>query len=62
MYLFLRYKFHWNEFDFSIFNAYQMAIISLGKTKSINTVTRSRHVTVDNSLNVPNPLMKIIFL
>lgn len=31
MYLFVRYKFHWNEKDFSIFNAYQMTIVLLGK-------------------------------
>ncbi|VVC40202.1 Hypothetical protein CINCED_3A000893 [Cinara cedri] len=30
MYLFLRYKFQWNEVNFSIFNAYQIFIISLG--------------------------------
>lgn len=31
MYLFLRYKFHWNELNFSIFNSYQMTIVLLGK-------------------------------
>lgn len=31
MYLFLRYKFNWNEVNFSIFNAYQMSIVLLGK-------------------------------
>ncbi|VVC40199.1 Hypothetical protein CINCED_3A012452 [Cinara cedri] len=30
MYLFLRYKFQWNEVQFSIFNAYQMSIVLLG--------------------------------
>lgn len=30
LYLYLRYKFQWNEVDFSIFNAYQMSIVLIG--------------------------------
>ncbi|XP_026805834.1 proton-coupled folate transporter-like isoform X2 [Rhopalosiphum maidis] len=30
IYLYLRYKFQWNEIDFSIFNTYQLSVILLG--------------------------------
>lgn len=30
LYLYLRYKFQWNEVDFSIFNAYQMSVVLIG--------------------------------
>ncbi|XP_027847455.2 uncharacterized protein LOC114127424 [Aphis gossypii] len=30
LYLYLRYRFQWNEVDFSIFNAYQLSVISMG--------------------------------
>ncbi|VVC40200.1 Major facilitator superfamily,Major facilitator superfamily domain [Cinara cedri] len=30
MYLFVRYKFQWNEINYSIFNVYEMSVISLG--------------------------------
>jgi hypothetical protein len=30
MYLFLRYKFQWNEEQFSVFNAYQMTVVLIG--------------------------------
>ncbi|XP_060834436.1 probable peptidoglycan muropeptide transporter SLC46 isoform X2 [Rhopalosiphum padi] len=30
IYLYLRYKFQWNEIDFSIFNTYQMSVILIG--------------------------------
>ncbi|KAL5240161.1 hypothetical protein ACI65C_007571 [Semiaphis heraclei] len=30
IYLYLRYKFQWNEVDFSVFNAYQMSVILMG--------------------------------
>ncbi|XP_050422850.1 proton-coupled folate transporter-like [Adelges cooleyi] len=39
MYLFLRYKFHWNEVDFSIFNAYQMVIILGGTIFSLSILS-----------------------
>ncbi|XP_025194059.1 uncharacterized protein LOC112593749 isoform X2 [Melanaphis sacchari] len=30
LYLYLRYKFQWNEVDFSIFNAYQLSVVLIG--------------------------------
>ncbi|KAE9535870.1 hypothetical protein AGLY_007771, partial [Aphis glycines] len=30
LYLYLRYKFQWNEVDFSIFNAYQLTVVLMG--------------------------------
>ncbi|CAH1721866.1 unnamed protein product [Aphis gossypii] len=30
LYLYLRYKFQWNEVDFSVFNAYQLSVVLMG--------------------------------
>ncbi|XP_050539848.1 uncharacterized protein LOC126904674 [Daktulosphaira vitifoliae] len=38
-YLFFRNKFHWNEVDFSIFNAFQMAIILGGSIFSLSILS-----------------------